>query len=334
MSRARPSGSGLIGLALTDPALDRDGVARSRPALFDELWEDSATRVLPLWQGRALLRESGVDGPAASAALALLKVDEVPSALLRVYLGRTIESHANEPAGTPVVALVLTDAAAAQLEPNESRWANLRQSASTLDGRDAAIFVEALAITNWHAVHTHCPRCGTPTVVEMGGWVRRCFADDSQHFPRTDAAVIVSVRDADDRLLLGSNAMWENNRYSLLAGFVEPGESFEAAAIREIGEEAGVRIADPVYLGSQPWPFPASIMVGMTARLADGQSAEDLLPDGEEILALRWFSREQLWEERESVLLPGSSSIARAITEDWYGGPLDAPPATVVRAAG
>jgi NAD+ diphosphatase len=91
-----------------------------------------------------------------------------------------------------------------------------------------------------------------------------------------------------------------------------------------------VRVVDPEYLGSQPWPFPASIMVGYTARLADDQEADAFVPDGEEILALRWFSREELWTERESVLLPGESSIARAIVEDWYGGPLDAPPSTDV----
>lgn len=320
--------SSLRNLPLTAPALDRDGTARSRPALFDELWENPATRVLPLWQGRALVRErnASTGRPGASDALALLAVDAVPAALVRVYLGRTVEPHADEPAGTPVVVEVLTDAAAGELEPDEACWQTLRHLAPSLDGHDAALFTEALAIANWHEAHTHCPRCGTPTVVEMGGWVRHCFEDDSQHFPRTDAAVIVSVLDADDRLLLGSNALWEHNRYSLLAGFVEPGESFEAAAVREIGEEAGVRIAEPEYLGSQPWPFPASIMVGMTARLADGQNADDLVPDGEEILALRWFSREQLWQERDSVLLPGAASIARAIVENWYGGPLEEAP--------
>jgi NAD+ diphosphatase len=121
--------------------------------------------------------------------------------------------------------------------------------------------------------------------------------------------------------------MWEHSRYSLLAGFVEPGESFESAVVREIFEEAGVRVADARYKGSQPWPFPASLMVGMTARLADDQSPAALAPDGEEILDLRWFSRDELWEAREQIILPGLSSIARTLIEDWYGGPLDEPPA-------
>jgi NAD+ diphosphatase len=139
------------------------------------------------------------------------------------------------------------------------------------------------------------------------------------------------VLDRDGRILLGSNAMWENNRYSLLAGFVEPGESFEAAVAREIHEEAGVRVGEPDYLGSQPWPFPASVMVGFSVQITDEQDPNDFAPDGEEILALRWFSRQDLWEERERVLLPGGSSIARAIVEEWYGGPLDAPPAASPR---
>jgi NAD+ diphosphatase len=117
--------------------------------------------------------------------------------------------------------------------------------------------------------------------------------------------------------------MWGTGRFSLLAGFVEPGESLEAAVVREIFEESGMRVVDPQYLGSQPWPFPASLMIGFTARLAEDQAPADLLPDGEEIVALRWFTRQQLHDSLESVLLPGRSSIARAMIEDWYGGALE-----------
>lgn len=325
-------------LPLSRHAVDRDHVARSRPALFDELWAEPGTRVLALWKGRALLTpQSTLAAPATAdgwsapdagpARLDLLPVERVSAALVRVYLGRTLVDAPGEPTGTAVVLEVLTDAAAQELEPDETRWGNLRTIATALSDRDAGLFTEALAIANWHASHTHCPRCGTPTVVEQGGWVRRCFEDGSEVFPRTDPAVIVTVLDADDRLLLGSNAMWEHARYSLLAGFVEPGESFESAVEREIFEEAGIRVVDARYRGSQPWPFPASVMVGMTARLADDQEPAALDPDGEEILDLRWFSRNELWEAREQVILPGRSSIARALIEDWYGGPLDQPPA-------
>lgn len=337
MSSAPTSALPLAALPLSRHAIDRDHAARSRPALFDELWEEPTTRVLALWNGRALLTPESVaaatpsaDGwsapDAGPAALDLLPVERVTAALLRVYLGRTLVDVPGEPAGSAIVLEVLTDAAAGELEPDETRWGNLRTVATALSDRDAGLFTEALAIANWHASHTYCPRCGTPTVVEQAGWVRRCFEDGSEVFPRTDPAVIVTVLDADDRLLLGSNAMWEHSRYSLLAGFVEPGESFESAVEREIFEEAGVRVVDARYKGSQPWPFPASVMVGMSARLADDQAPAALTPDGEEILDLRWFSRDELWAAREQVILPGRSSIARALIEDWYGGSLDEPP--------
>jgi NAD+ diphosphatase len=313
----------LASLPLARHAVDRDAERRSRPALFDELLADETTRLLPLWNGKALT----VD--ATGSALDLLPPDRATAALLRVYLGRTLEAAANEPAGTPVIAVILTDAAAQELEPDEQLWVSLRTAATGLSDRDAGLFTEALAIANWHISHTNCPRCGTPTVVEQGGWMRHCFVDDNEVFPRTDAAIIAAVTDRDDRLLLGSNALWENNRWSLLAGFVEAGESFEAAVLREIAEEAGIRVSDPEYLGSQPWPFPASVMVGYRCRIADGQDPDALAPDGEEILALRWFTREEIWRERDEVLLPGPSSIARAIVENWYGGSLDAPPRPV-----
>ena len=138
---------------------------------------------------------------------------------------------------------------------------------------------------------------------------------------RTDAAIIVGVTDADDRILLGSNALWESNRFSLLAGFVEPGESLEAAVIREVFEESGIRVADPVYLGSQPWPFPASLMLGFRAKV-DPERTSTLTPDGAEILDLRWFSREDMRASSGEILLPGPASIAHAILEDWFGEPI------------
>ena len=326
-------------LPLSRSAVDRDGERRTSEALFDELLSEESTRVLPLWNGRALTKDA-----ARSAQLRLFRTEEVTSALTRVYLGRTLTASGtgevavdddatehDEPVGTAVILAVLTDAAARELEPDEDRWRGLRDLATRLDDRDAGLFTESVAVANWHAANTHCPRCGTPTVVEHGGWMRRCFVDNNEIFPRQDPAVIVRVLDEQDRILLGSNALWENNRWSLLAGFVEAGESFEAAVLREVHEESGVLVSDPVYLGSQPWPFPQSVMIGMEARAVPGQT--ELRPDGEEILALRWFSRDEIWRERDDILLPGGSSIAHAIVRDWYGGPLDEPPAAN-RAAG
>jgi NAD+ diphosphatase len=291
--------------------LDRDYLARERPALFDELWADPATRILPIFQGSALL--------SSPTSLALLPVDALPRGdHLRVYLGRSTSTSSPEPAGTPVVAMQLDDAG----HLTEAEWGNLRQLGTRLSDRDAGMLTEALGILNWHASHGFSPRTGEPTISEKGGWVRRDPVSNTEIFPRTDAAIIAGVTDADDRLLLGSNALWESNRYSLLAGFVEPGESLEAAVIREIGEESGIRVVDPVYLGSQPWPFPASLMLGFMARVADDFSGAPM-PDGAEILDLRWFSRHELADALGEILLPPPTSIARAIVEEWYGSPID-----------
>ncbi|TFC93730.1 NAD(+) diphosphatase [Cryobacterium sinapicolor] len=304
-------------LPLSRHATDRDGEARSTPGLLDTLQADAGTRVLALRRGSALMAATG------PVRLRLLAPDRVPAGEFRLYLGRSLAEQVAEPVGTPLVAAVLTDQEAMALEPDESLWAPLRQVATTLSDRDAGLFTETVGVVNWHASHAHCPRCGTATLVENAGWTRRCPDCGGQVFPRTDPAVIVLITDADDRILLGSNALWEGNRYSLLAGFVEPGESLEAAVIREMFEESGLRVTDPVYLGSQPWPFPASIMFGFTARLADGQAPAALLPDGEEILDLRWFSRDELRASGDAIILPGRSSIARAIIEHWLGEPLD-----------
>ncbi|MFC6355049.1 NAD(+) diphosphatase [Luethyella okanaganae] len=307
-------------LPLVRQDVDRNAGVRADPGLIDRLRADPATRVLPIARGRALAAEQ-VDGSAPR--LDLLPPDAIPTAETWIYLGLSTSVSSVEAPGTPLLAAVLTDAAASALQSEELRWAGLRSIAAHLDDRDAGLFTEAIAVANWHDSHRFCPRCGTATDTVQAGWVRLCPVDNVEVFPRTDPAVIVRITDDADRILLGSNALWEPNRYSLLAGFVEPGESFEAAVLRETHEESGLRVANPVYLGSQPWPFPASIMVGFGATLADDEAPHAVVPDGEEILELRWFSREQLREAFAEILLPGPSSIAHAIVADWYGSPLE-----------
>jgi NAD+ diphosphatase len=313
-------------LPLSRHAVDRDHDARAQADLFERLWADAGTRLLPLWKGKTLLDDRLEPGD--RPRLMLLAPSDLPdapgAAHPRVYLGRSLAEDAAEPVGTALVAVPLDEEQAAALEPDETRWVGLREYATQLSDRDTGILTEALGILHWHDSHPHCPRCGAATDVRSGGWVRHCPVDGSQIFPRTDAAVIVLITDELDRVLLGSNAMWEATRYSLLAGFVEPGESFEAAVVREVFEESGIRVADPVYRGSQPWPFPASIMVGFTARLADGQLSAGLVPDGTEILDLRWFSRAELSDPDNGIILPGPSSIARALIDDWLGRPVPA----------
>jgi len=300
----------LKSLTLSRYAIDRDYLARENPDLIEQLLADTATRVLPIFQGEALL--------AGPRALALIPAEGVPPAALMVYLGRSQSSQSSEPVGTPIIAALLDDAG----HLADEEWGNLRRIGHLLSDRDAGLFTEALGILNWHDSHRFSPKTGVASVVGKAGWVRVDPTSGAEIYPRTDAAIIVGITDDDDRILLGSNALWESNRFSLLAGFVEPGESLENAVIREVFEESGLRVLDPVYLGSQPWPFPASLMLGFTARL-DSSHENALAPDGTEIIDLRWFSRDELVMALPEILLPGRTSIARAIIELWFGSEID-----------
>jgi NAD+ diphosphatase len=155
--------------------------------------------------------------------------------------------------------------------------------------------------------------------MQQGGWSRLCVSEDRQLFPRTDAAVIVAITDDQDRLLLGTQGSWDQNRWSILAGFVEAAESLEAAVIREMKEESGLLVTNPVYLASQSWPYPYSLMLGFQASVDPSNSPEDIRPDGVEIAKLRWFSREELKAEAKDILLPSKISIARSLIEHWLG---------------
>lgn len=314
-----------LNLPLARSAVDRDNLLRSEPEILDRLWQDSETWVLALWDGKTLLQGS-VDEPRPQLALLnsaeFFALREASHIELDAYLGFTVHSEADVPAGTKVLLAVLTNLGAMQLEPNPEAWHGLRKTGAGLSARDSGLYAEALALANWHASHLHCPRCGSATAISEAGWRRDCPKDAHQIFPRTDPAIIVSVVDDQDRILLGSQGVWEENRWSILAGFVEPGESLAAAVAREVFEESGVRVVSPEYLGSQAWPFPYSLMVGFTARVDPQHKHLELAPDGVEIEKLRWFSREELAAEAGSLLLPGKLSIAGALIEHWYGGPV------------
>jgi NAD+ diphosphatase len=301
------------------PALvDRGSVERARPGMVEELLARDETLAVVLAGRQALIRANQLFMPAARGLLAQLRdVDKTPGQV--IYLGAALP-ESDLPAGTEIV-LFIVPATVAPGEagiPSDAEWAGFRDIAAVLDPTDTALFVEASAIANWHATHTHCPRCGTATLVESGGWVRRCPQDDSEHYPRTDPAIIVTVVGPDGRLLLGGGGPADAKNYSTLAGFVEPGESLEQAVIREIREEVGVRITGCQYLGSQSWPFPASLMLGFSAVTEDTEAT----PDGVEVTRARWFSRDEL---RNAVLageitISSRLSIARSLIEHWYGG--------------
>jgi NAD+ diphosphatase len=218
--------------------------------------------------------------------------------------------------------------AVAVTEPLEGPQVGLWEAGASLGARDAGLFTTARALANWHQTHRHCPRCGTATEVAQAGWIRRCPADGSEHYPRVDPAVIMLVHDGADGVLLGRKAEWPAGRYSILAGFVEPGESLEQAVAREVAEETGVAVHDVTYLASQPWPFPSSLMLGFSAPYAGG---EPEIRDAE-LQDVRWFTRAEIeraaadednhdWgvpgDPGGPLQLPPRLAIARRLVEDW-----------------
>jgi len=203
-------------------------------------------------------------------------------------------------------------------ESSSEGMASLRELGGTLDEFHLGISMHAIALSNWHRSHPHCSKCGAETKSTLGGSVRVCLKDQSQHHPRTDSAVIVLVKDKDDRILLGHQPIWPDGRFSTFAGFLEPGETFEQCVEREVFEESGVKVNEIKYLGSQPWPFPASIMIAFSAVVDDPSTAK---ADGVEITEVRWFTRDELKAAvaDRSLLLPPTISVARKMIAMWFG---------------
>lgn len=301
-------------LALTGGGVDRGGEDRRKQGWLDSALARDSTRLLVEVEGKTLLRDDALEAPA-------LGEPGVRQGLLEaetVWLGRVD--------GVDWVAI--------RRESEPQSWerqlragairGDLRAAAGHLSPTHAALFTQAVAVLNWHAVTGFCSRCGAPTQAVQAGWVRRCTREGTEHFPRTDAAVIALITDLQDRILLGANAAWGGSRFSMLAGFVEPGESLEEAVVREVEEESGVRVGEPRYLGSQPWPLPASLMLAFHAVAESTHT----VPDGEEIIATRWFSREELAREVSagSIGVPGGASVAGAMLRAWFGAELPPPP--------
>ena len=304
------------------PALvDRGSVVRAAPRFLADQLANPETLAVVLSGRQGLVQGGGLCITAAQPLLRnLTEAGFAPE--LTIYLGSALPDS-DLPTGTALLLFVLPEQAAPGTAgiPSDARWAGLRDVAAVLTATHTALFIEASAITNWHAGHTHCPRCGTPTDVESAGWVRRCPADSSEHYPRTDPAIIVTVVGPDGRLLLGGGGPADARNYSTLAGFVEPGESLEQAVVREIYEEVGVRVTACQYLGSQSWPFPASLMLGFTALTEDAEAR----PDGVEVTRARWFSREELRKAVQTgeITISSRLSIARSLIEHWYGGRIE-----------
>ena len=189
-----------------------------------------------------------------------------------------------------------------------------------LEPGHAPIFAAALSLANWHRRHRHCSACGGPTQPNRGGWSRECGPCGAEHYPRADPVVIM-LAEHDGRVLLGRQPHYPPGRYSALAGFVEPGETIEAAVARELAEEAGIEVTQVRYLASQPWPFPSSLMIGAHARALD----DSLSINATELDDARWFSRDEVRRalggvEDSPFLPPPGSAIARTLLTMWLEG--------------
>lgn len=280
--------------------LARSGVDRAAHRRADEdyladAWANPASRAFAVADGLFPVADSG-----PQPRLAMEPPQRLPAGE-RIFLG--------EEDGTAYFA-VAVPAVAAPARPGV-RPMGLREVGAALTDKEAALATSALALANWHASHGWCPQCGGPTVSAAGGSVRRCAADSSDHFPRVDPAVIMLVHDGADRVVLGRGPSWPAGRFSVLAGFVEPGESLEQAVAREVAEEVGLAVTDIRYAGSQPWPFPSSLMLGFTARA----TGVDLQPDPAEIAEAYWFTRAEVRSGKAGTR--SSLSIATWLLHRW-----------------
>ncbi len=280
--------------------IDRDVATRSSEAALEHAWNEPDARVL---------RVDGVNIPITRGELAP-RLELIPTAgfradaTQRIFLGRRD--------GAPIFAVAVGSEGEGGAATN---WIHPFEVALELSPAERELVVIATALARWHESALWSARDGELTQWADGGWSRR-DARGGELFPRMDPAVIVLI-EHEGKALLGSNTLWESGRFSLLAGFVEAGESLEQAVAREMFEEAGVRIGETRYMGSQPWPFPRSLMLGFRVQLAEGQDPEALVPDTQEISELRWFSREELANPPAGVRLPTRVSISGWLIAEW-----------------
>lgn len=297
--------------ALSGARLDRAAKLRTDPRKVAGLRRDPAARSVFAHDDAVLVSQDG-------RTLARFAVPEAPRhvpLLLGLEPGRALFG----------VELAWLDDRERKGLVERSQLRPLREAALTLDPDEGGIAAYLVALANWHRHHSHCANCGAPTDVTEAGLARHCPRCGRSHFPRTDPVVIMLV-EHEGRLLLGRRPVWPPGRYSLLAGFVAPGETPEEAVAREVREESGIEVSDARYVAAQPWPFPASLMLGYTARAGGGvpRCADGELDD------VRWFAREDVqaasatdadWSSepdgKAALLLPPSISIARSLIDWW-----------------
>jgi NAD+ diphosphatase len=306
--------------------MDRAAGLRGKPDVLTAMLGEEGTGVLPIWRGKPLLAVGTrapvflrADHPLFSTA------DEAPVFLGlddgRARFARDISGW--EPVEVPDTLGAFVDGSE-QVHPEVEGavFAELRANMTSLEPRGAELVATAKAILGWHETHGFCAYCGSRTQIGMAGWQRDCPACDRHHFPRTDPVVIMLITHGNS-VLVGRSPAWPEGMYSLLAGFVEPGETIEAAVRREVFEEAGVEVGQVDYLSSQPWPFPSSLMFG-----CHGQAASTAIQiDPAEIEDARWVSREEMMEAlggRHPDIKPArKGAIARFLIERWLADALD-----------
>lgn len=307
--------------------LDRAAELRADAVAISALYDDASARVLPIWRGKPLF--VGED-----RALGLLPTDHAVLGYAvdaPVFLGRddtTAWFAADISSWEPEV---LPETLNAFFDPSEQShpdlpdtyiFAELRGAMTFLSPREAELAATARAILGWHQTHGFCARCGEKSAVSQAGWQRTCPACGGHHFPRTDPVVIMLVTLGND-VLVGRSPSWPEGMYSLLAGFVEPGETLEAAVRREVMEEAGIPIGQVGYLASQPWPFPSSLMIGCHGHA----TAREITLDPVELDDAKWVSREEMAEvfagRREDMKAARKGSIANFLISHWLADRLD-----------
>ena len=296
----------VLKLPLASEVVDRSGELRLKPDELARLWKSA--RILHFASGKFRVKESYELDFQSADQIAQLRKDSSFAEGEELFLG--IDN------GTSYFAWC-SDASDFESFKTLENYQTLRTLGDHLSQLEMGLAIHSQAIANWHHTHQFCARCGEPTLSANGGSLRKCSSDGSEHYPRTDGAVIVLVKDSQDRVLLGRQKIWPERRFSCFAGFVEPGETFEQTVLREVFEESAIRLDSITYLGSQPWPFPASIMISFSALATNPESAK---ADGEEIEEIRWFTREQMRAAiaDKSLTLPPGMSVARKMIEFWY----------------
>ena len=292
--------------------LDRAGHRRDDAAWIEAALAAPETLFTPLWRSRSLMRGAAGGAPEAvylsGEAARTLRMSGGPQGATWALLGLQGE--------TPVFVVDLSEVEnpLPLLPPELGEFTDLRAVAGLLPGPDASVLAQARGLMHWRNRHRFCGVCGAACEPSSAGHVMACTGCKAHHFPRTDPAVIMLITRGDRALLGHSTRFPTSTMYSTLAGFVEPGESLEEAVAREVFEESGIRVGRVSYHSSQPWPFPASIMLGFYGEAI----SEDITIDTKELLDVRWFSREQMRDSAaHGFSLPRADSIARHLIEDW-----------------